>query len=173
MAQDEYFLQNSQKVYKYILQHPGLHLRKISRDLEIHLSTLRYTLDYLEKKEVISSRKEKNLKIYFVQNILGSSDKRVTSLLQQKRFRNIILQILLEHGTTHKKIIDALTIKPSTLSKYLDILEENDVIAVQRNGRNKNYYLKDEKQVIELLLKYRKSFWDTFVDNVLEVYFER
>jgi len=40
-------------------------------------------------------------------------------------------------------------------------------------GREKRYCVSDEKSIMELLLTYKKSFWDSLVDNVLEIYFER
>ena len=60
MEHDDDFLENSKLIYNHVLKNPGLHLRKISRVLDIHLSTLRYHLDYLEEQEVVISRKEKN-----------------------------------------------------------------------------------------------------------------
>ena len=172
MVQDEDFLKNSQMIYNYILKNPGLHLRKISRGLKIHLSTLRYHLDYLEDAEVVTSKKEKNLRIYFAADRLSVKDKNITSLLQQKRFRDIILQIALEPGLNHSEICAKLSLKPSTLSKYLGVLMDQGVVVSKKNGRTKSYWLQDEKKIMELLLTYKRSFWDAFVDNVLEIYFE-
>jgi len=172
MEEEDVTLEIRRLIYNYILNNPGMHLRKISKELNIPLGTLRYHLSYLEKKELIISKKEKNLKVYFVSGKLSIKDKNIAPLLQQKRFRDIILVIITYPGLTASEISNKLSIKPSTTSKYLNILENRGVINTKKVGREKHYYIIDEKRIMELLLTYKKSFWDLFVDNILEIYFE-
>jgi predicted transcriptional regulator len=171
--QDDVTLENRKLIFDYISDNPGVHLRKISRDVNIHLSTLRYHLDYLETKGLIACQKQDNLKIYFASGKLNSQDKNLTPLLQQKRFRDIILVILDSHELTSSQIADKLSMNPSTTSKYINILEERGVISHEKIGREKRYHIDNEESVIKLLLTYKKSLWDSFVDNVLELYLER
>jgi len=166
-------LENSRVIFEYIQKNPGMHLREISRELGMHSSTLRYHLDLLEKKSLIVSKKEKNVKIFFAADMLSSSDKNITPLLQQKRFRDIILLIIISDKITHADIYDKLSMKPSTLSKYMNVLESRGIVKHEKVGREKHYFVEDEKRIMELLITYRKSFWDSFVENVLEIYFER
>jgi predicted transcriptional regulator len=171
--QEDITLENRRLIFNYVISNPGAHLRKISRDLDIHLSTLRYHLDYLEKKGLIACQKENNLKIYFASGKLSAKEKNLTSLLQQKRFRDIILVLIDAPGSISSQIADELSVKPSTISKYINILEERGVLRHEKVGREKKYYIIDEQNIIQLLLTYKKSFWDSFVDNVLEIYLER
>lgn len=173
MADPKDLLENARRIYEYIESNPGNHLRKISRELDMHSSTLRYHLDYLEKKGMIISKKEKNLKNFFITDRLGTEDKNIVTLLQQKRFRDIILIIIITNKPTHTDICRELSLKPSTLSKYMNILESRGIIKYEKTGREKEYYVKEERKVMELLLSYKKTFWDSFVENVLEIYFER
>ncbi len=170
---DDTSLENRRLVFNYISDNPGNHLRKISRDLNINLSTLRYHLDYLEKKELISCNKENNLKIYFAHGKLNPREKTLTPLLQQKRFRDIILVAIESPGSTSSQIADKLSMNPSTASKYINILERREVLFHEKIGREKRYRINDEKSIVKLLLAYKKSFWDSLVDNVLEIYIER
>jgi predicted transcriptional regulator len=167
--QDDVTLENRRLIFDYILDNPGVHLRKISRDINIHLSTLRY----LETKGLITSQKEDNLKIYFASGKLNPQEKKITPLLQQKRFRDIILVIIGSHEPTSSEIAEKLLMNPSTTSKYINILEEREVISHKKIGREKRYHIENEESVVKLLLTYKKSFWDSFVDNVLELYLER
>ena len=171
--QDDVTLENRRLIFDYISENPGVHLRKISRDINIHLSTLRYHLDYLESKGLITSQKEDNLKIYFASGKLNPQEKKLTPLLQQKRFRDIILAIIGSHEPTSSEIAEKLLMNPSTTSKYINILEEREVISHKKIGREKRYHIDNEESVVKLLLTYKKSFWDSFVDNVLELYLER
>jgi predicted transcriptional regulator len=166
-------LENRRLIFNYILTNPGTHLRKISRDLNIYLSTLRYHLDYLEDKGLISSKMENNLKIYFPSGKLDLKERNLAPLLQQKRFRDIIVIIIDSPGSTSSQIADKLSLKPSTISKYMSILEDRGILGCEKIGREKKYHVKDEDRIIELLLTYKESFWDSFVDNVLELYLER
>ena len=59
-------LDNRDKIFAYISNNPGSHLRKTARELKISLSTLRYHLDQLEKNGLIVSQKQYNLKMYFI-----------------------------------------------------------------------------------------------------------
>jgi predicted transcriptional regulator len=171
--QDETILENRRLIYEYVANNPGTHQRKISRDLDMHYSTLRYHLDYLEEKGVIVSQMENNLKIYFASGKLSADEKRLTTLLQQKRFRDIILVVIDEPGSTSSQISDRLSAKPTTISKYMNILEDRGVLYHVKTGREKRYFINDEKSIIALLMTYKKSFWDSFVNNVLVLYLER
>ena len=173
MKDDEITLEIRRLLYNYILSNPGAHMREISKNLDIPLGTLRYHLAYLEKKGLIISKKERNLKVYFVSRKLSTKDKNIALLLHQKRFRDIILLIIAFPGVNHSEISSRLSIKPSTLSKYIKILLGHHIVYYKKIGREKRYYIINEKHIIELLLSYKKSFWDTFVDNILEIYFER
>ena len=163
-------LENRRLIFNYILDNPGAHLREISRDLNIYLSTLRYHLDYLEEKKLITCQKENNLKLYFASGKLDLTEKNLAPLLRQKRFRDIVLVVLESPGVTSSQIADRLSMHHSTASKYITILEDHKIMSHEKDGREKKYHINDEKSIVKLLLTYKKSFWDPFVDNVLEIY---
>ncbi len=170
---DKVTLENRKKIFDYISDNPGVHLRKISRDIDIHLSTLRYHLDYLELEGLITCQKEENLKTYFVSGKLNPHEKILTHLLQQKRFRDIIIILIESNDLTSSQIAEKVAINISTASKYINILEQKELISHKKIGREKRYHVTDEECVVKLLLTYKKSLWDSFVDNVLELYLER
>jgi predicted transcriptional regulator len=164
-------IENRRRIYEHIRENPCTHLRRLSRDLDVELGALRHHLDYLEATGVVASRREQNLRIYFATEV-GADSRRICTLLQQKRFRDLILAIILRPGSNHGDLAEALGLRPSTLSKYLGILEDRGVVEHVKEGRERHYHVKDEQMVMKLLITYRRSFWDSFVDNVLEVYFD-
>lgn len=151
---------NRRMVLDYISDNPGSHMRKIARDLDMRLSTLRYHLDYLEKKGSIACQRQNNLKVYFAQGKLKPLEKTLALLLQQKRFRDIILILIESPGLTFSQIADNLSISPSTASKYISILEEKKIIYHERSGREKKHFLVDKDSVIELLTTYKQLMAD-------------
>ena len=74
MVNGEFDLEEHRRIYAFILTNPGIHLRRLARDLNVNLSTLRYRLDTWEKQGLIVSRKEQNLKVYFVSDRLSTDD---------------------------------------------------------------------------------------------------
>ena len=172
MADEGFELEGHRMLYEYILSNPGVHLRRISRDLNISLSTLRYQIRFLEKKGILTGKKERNFKVFFAADRMGSEDRTLASLMQQKRFRDIVLTILNDSGATHSEISVLLRLKPPALSKYLRVLIDREIVIPVKEGRKKRFYLADEKRVLRVLLTYRKSFWDPFVDMALETYYE-
>jgi len=155
---------NRDKIFAYISNNPGSHLRKIARELKISLSTLRYHLDQLEKNGLIVSQKQYNLKIYFVSGKLKPEERALTQLLQQKRFRDIILILVESPGSTFSQIAQRLSMSHSTASKYINILEDRKILSHEKVGRKKRYRINDEKSVIELLKTYKKFMTEMSFD---------
>lgn len=169
----ELTLEYQRRIFSFIQSNPGLHLRGIERGLDINIGTLRHHLRFLEKVQLITHTTDGNLKTYYIKGKLGPQDKEISSLLQQKRFRDIILSIVLHPEITPSSLSKQLDLKPSTLSKYIKVLEDKNVIQHEKVVREKHYTVCDEKKIMKLLLTYKKSFWDSFVDNMLRIYFER
>lgn len=153
-------IDNRRMVLDYISDNPGSHMRKIARDLDMRLSTLRYHLDYLEKKGSIACQRQNNLKVYFAQGKLKPMEKTLAPLLQQKRFRDIILILIDSPGLKFSQIVDNLSISPSTASKYINILEEKKILYHERSGREKKYFVNNKDSVIELLTTYKQMMAD-------------
>jgi signal transduction histidine kinase/CheY-like chemotaxis protein len=146
---------NRENILSYISNNPGNHMRRISRDLSISLSTLRYHLLKLEKNGSISSQKQDNFKIYFASGKLKPEEKALAQLLQQQRFRDIVLVLIDSPGSTFSQISEKLSMSPSTASKYINVLEDRNIIFHEREGRKKRYRIKDEQSVISFLKTYK------------------
>jgi predicted transcriptional regulator len=173
MEGEELSLENQRTIFGYISESPGVHLRGLSDGTGIPLSTVRYHINFLEKQGIVISKTEGNQKQYFINGRISSGDRAIAPLLQQKRFRDIILHLLINPGSVQSEVAEALDLKSSTTAKYMHILEEKGVVGTEKNGREKRCSIIDERRVVELLLTYKRSFWDRFVDNALEIYFER
>lgn len=173
MKGEELSLENQRALFRFISKNPGVHLRGLAEGTSISLSTVRYHIAFLEKQGIVISRAEGNLRLYFINGEVSSTDRRIAPLLQQKRFRDIIMVLLTRPGIGQSEVSSELDLKQSTVAKYMGILEERGVVRSERQGREKRCFVTDERRVVELLLTYRESFWDRFVDNALEIYFER
>ena len=158
-------------IYKYVKENPGLHMRELQRRLDIPLSTLEYHLDYLEKNEILSQEDDRRYCRYFSEEH-SKEEKTLLSALRQKRLREIILLVLSEGNLCFKDIIKEVSIAESTLSHYLKLLTEREILVKEKLGTENCYRLKSEKNVVYSLLCYKTSFIDSLVDKVLASFLE-
>ncbi len=172
MDGEELSVENQRLLFRYISDHPGVHLRGLSEGTGVPLSTVRYHVSFLEKQGILTSRTDGNQKNYFINGKVSSPDRAIAPILQQKRFRDIILLLLINPGSIQADVAGELGLKPSTTAKYMSILEDKGVVRSEKDGKGKRCFIDDERRIVELLLTYRRSFWDRFVDNALELYFE-
>ena len=76
MSQKNIFdFQKKKEIYEFIFQNPGVHLRELSRKLNIPRTTLAYHLKYLNKHDLILSKFVSGYKRYWAANKIGQKDK--------------------------------------------------------------------------------------------------
>jgi len=158
-------------IYNYVKENPGLHMRELQRQLDIPLSTLEYHLDYLEKKDILSQEDDRRYCRYFSEEHT-EEEKTLLSALRQKRLREIILLVLSDGNLCFKDLIKDVSIAESTLSHYLKLLTEREILVKERLGTETCYRLKSERNVVYSLLCYKTSFVDSLVDKVLASFLE-
>ena len=93
------------------------------------------------------------------------------AFLRQRSVRSIILFILIHDKCNHEQIVEAVNLSPSTVSWHLRKLQENGIIGFVKEGR-KTFYriLIDKNEIVNLLIAYQESFFDSVVDNIVEMW---
>jgi len=163
-------LDSRRRIRDLLKREPGLHLRAISRALDMPVGTLEYHLRNLEKREVIVSRKEGAYKVYYLRGVVGAKEKRVLPFLRQRIPRRIILHLLLTMVSAHRDIMTAVKVAASTLSFHLKKLVARDVISVEIEGRERRYSLLDHETVADAVLSYEPSFEDELADRFVSTW---
>lgn len=158
--------EHRRRIYVFVKENPGLHMRELQRRLKIPLSTLEYHLDFLQKKELLYLEDDRRYCRYFAERHTNE-EKKLLSALRQKKLREIILLVLSEERVCFKELSFELELADSTLSHYLCFLSEQGVLVKERIGAETCYKVKSEKTVLRFLLCYKTSFVDKLVDNVL------
>ena len=95
---------NKVRVYDYIKNHPGSHLRKISKELDLATSDTQYWCNRLEKMALVRSRRLGLYRTYYPASILGERNENILAILQQKTPRNILLYLLENSGASQKDL---------------------------------------------------------------------
>lgn len=154
-------------VYNYILKYPGLHLSELSRKLNIPKSTMDYHLNHLKKQEVIVKKSGDGYIRYYIAKKIGENDKKILNLLRQAVPQEIIMFLLLHPESSKIKISTYLKKHPTTISFHLNKLTSTDIIEIIPNGNEKRYRIKNSEYISDLLIKYKESFLDDTIDEVV------
>lgn len=167
------------EIYEFISRNSGLHIREISRTMNIPLSTLKYHLNYLEKKGLILSREDGKYSRYFLPLEIGEEEKKIINCLRKRTALHIILWLFVVAQCSQKDFSNFLEKHPATINFHLrnmmaaGIIEQVSInegvihkkklpILIQRTkvSSEKIYVLKDPLYIYSLILKYREHLDD-------------
>lgn len=163
-------LESRRKIYHLVKQFSGCNFRELERKSNIPRSTLYYHLHYLTKYQLITTQKDGNKIRYFTQNVL-TKDKKILTFLRQKNIRHILLFILNHTECQQKDIIHFLQLSPSTVFGYLSRLVTHHILQLIKKDRETYYCLAiEEKEIISLLITYKESFFDTLVEQTIDMW---
>lgn len=179
------------EIYEFIYNNSGLHMRDISRKLDIPLTSLRYHLNYLEKKGYIISRNDGKYNRFFISHEVGEKEKRILNCLRKKTTLHIILWFFIAVQCSQKDISRFLEKHPATINYHLrkmiqaDIVEqvminkgvihnETPPIIINRNqvSSEKIYVLRDPWMIYNLIIKYKENLDDIEVVTGIIEYVE-
>ena len=160
------------KIYNAIHLSPGMHERQLSRILNIPLSTLKYHLNYLEKKQLILIKYDGHYARYYVIGKHSQLDKIVLGILRQSASRKIILFLLSNPDSHHKDICNHLKLARSTTTFHLNNLLKLGIITKKQSGRNTIFNIRDKDHIIRLLISYRDSFFDKTIDKFIDTFLD-
>ena len=120
--------ETQRQIYNYILEYPGLHLRELSRKLDVPISTLNYHLRCLRKRGLIFTDFEQRFARIYSTKDMGSIQKKLINALRQETTRNIILYIGMNFYASRAELCKELDASPTTMGKYLKRLLKMGII---------------------------------------------
>ena len=162
-------LEIRRKIYNLVSKNPGLHANKIAALCSVSGQLADYHLAYLERYELLTAVKEEGFRRYYVKGTVGLKERMRISILRHATPLQIVLFLLQHPSSTYQQILSELTIVKSTLSYHLAKLLNHEILIVDEIGNEKRYSIANEREIIELLIKYKpysriESFKDTWVD---------
>lgn len=167
----EFELETRKRIYELIRDSPGVHLRELTRRLDIVIGSLQYNLHYMEKKNMIYSIKDEDYVRYFVKDRkFGEDEQNILSFLRRTACRHILINLLQNGTMNNKELSDAVALSPSTVSWHLNKLAGSGVITKEKVGRISNFTVTDPELVAELLILYKESFLDSLLDSFIDMW---
>jgi DNA-binding transcriptional ArsR family regulator len=156
------------RVFAFVREHPGTHMREIQRRLAMSAGTLEYHLHVLVRGGLLTSRRQGRYLRYYVTADVGRQEKDVLGLLRQEVPRRLCAHLVEKPEQSHGELLQKFTIAPSTLSFHLKKLVDGGLVEAQRVGRETRFRVKDPAVVGRVLVEYKASFLDEVVDRFAE-----
>jgi len=176
------------EIYDFISQNSGLHMREISRRINIPFTSLEYHLNYLEKNKLIISREDGKYNRFYLSCETSEKEKKILNCFRNRTVLSIILSFVIVVQTSQKDLSRFLEKHPATISFQLrkmiqaDIIEQASIydgeirttepsIRIKRNqvSSEKIYVLKDLWMTYTLLRKHKDKLDDKeLVGGIIE-----
>ena len=172
-------LKTRREIYDIVSRYPGLHLREIERRLKLPFSTIRYHLDFLEKRELIKGKVDGRYTRFYATEKIGRHEKKILNLFRQDTPRDIILFLLTHIYSSQIEMSRGLEKHPTTIEFHLKKLLENEIVEIvepcngkicrditphvvecEPIGKEVIYVLKDPYAIYDLLILHKSSLMD-------------
>lgn len=183
-------LKNRKKIFDFIFNYPGLHLRKIIKEIKLSEGTIKYHIEYLLKHELIFKHKKEGYTRFYVNNPDNIKAKKIISYLRNDIARPILLFYCSFVCGSLKKICENIETDKKQVSKYIKKLIEDDIIEIAplegsevitnfkrckkriynpSNGE-KIYRLKKPYELNDVIISLKNRYFDDGVtEEVLEI----
>ena len=172
-------LKRRRAIYEFISQHPGLHMREISRKMNIPFSSLEYHLNYLKKRGLILSKVDSKYNRYFISLEIGEMEKKILNFFRKRTSLHILLWFLIAVQCSQRDLGRYLEKHPATIAFHLRKMEKAGIVKkvsidngviykdtlpgiIKRSqvSSEKIYVLTDQWIIYDLLIKHKDSLED-------------
>ncbi|MFX0023636.1 MAG: hypothetical protein ACFE9S_15020 [Candidatus Hermodarchaeota archaeon] len=130
-------------IYEFIVKNPGVYFNRIVKELEINKPVVIWHIDMLEKFGFIRREDFENHEIFFERNFEENNNQFRYFTSKQKSKK--IIEYLKEnaYGITKTHLSNYLGMHHNTISKYLQILEDFNVVIKKKTYKKTLYFLNE------------------------------
>ena len=168
----EYSSENRLYIYKYILNYPGVHLRKICRELGLAMGDTQYQLSMLEKEGKIKSKRVGNHRHYYPLTIPDEQNELILAFLRQETIRDILIYLMENPGSSQQVLANFMNVSAPTIKWHMSRLIQSELVVVTREGKAVKYFIKDPRSLTSCVKNYMPSLWNSLVNRFAEKFFE-
>lgn len=131
------------QIYDYILKNPGIYFNRVLKELHFSNHVVVWHLNVLLKFNFIKKEKFDNHDVYFDSkfDIKNSKFTYITSKAKSKKIINYLKNN--DFGITKTQLSKNLKMHPSTISKYLKLFEQFNIIVKKKASKRIIYFLND------------------------------
>jgi len=184
-------LKRRRELYEFIAYNSGLHMRDISRRMNIPFTSLKYHLRYLEKKGLIISKEDGKFNRYFISQEVSEQEKKILNCFRKKATLHIILWLFVTIQCSQRDLSKFLEKHPATISFHLRNMLHAGIIeqvpikegVVYKNSpphtiqrplisSEKIYVLIDPWLIYDILIKHKENLPEKDIVNGIIEYVE-
>lgn len=164
-------LTTRRELYEAVRRFPGIGAREAQRIAGTGWGETVYHLDRLTDAGVLHRERAGHQDHYFAPSV-PLADRRLLRLVRSLSARHLLVALLEAPRSTVPALVERTGLSPGRLSVHLGRILESGVARTGRDGRYRTFELVDPDQVIRLLLTYRESLADQWVERVLATWSE-
>ena len=164
--------ENRLYIYKYILNYPGVHLRKICRELRLAMGDTQYQLSILEKEGKIKSKRVGNHRHYYPLTIPDEQNELILAFLRQETIRDILIYLMENPGSSQQVLANFMNVSAPSIKWHMSRLIQSDLVMATKEGKIVKYFIKDPKSLTSSIKNYMPALWDSLVNRFAEKFFE-
>lgn len=153
-------LASRKRIYAFVEEHSGSHLREISRKCDLPLGTALYHLDRLEAEGLVAVRRDGRYKRYFPAHGLGRREKDLISAFRHAVPRRIAAALLNVNAATQRELCGLIGVSRSTLSFHVNSMISKGILRREPWRPENKYLLEDVELTQQILTKYKDSLGD-------------
>ena len=168
----EYVSENKLYIYKYIQNSPGVHLRKICRELGLAMGDTQYHLSILEKEGRIKSKIIGHHRHYYPVTISGEQNELILAFLRQETTRDILVYLMENPGSTQQALANFKNVSAPTIKWHMARLMESGLVIATRDGKVIKYFIQDPRSLTSSLMNYMPVLWNSLVNRFAEKFLE-
>lgn len=164
------FQGNHERVYKCVASHPGIHLRKVSRSLDLAIGDVQYHLDRLEKEGKIRSTRHGLYRFFYTADLFGEEDGPVLAALSQATPRELLLHLIDSPDMSQEELATAANLSQPTVSWHMKRLADLGLVQRSQRGRSVAYRVTGNTAQIALFIRnYHPGVWDRWSGRLTEI----
>jgi predicted transcriptional regulator len=161
---------NQHRVYNYIKQHPGIHLRKVCRDLGLAIGDVQYHVNRLEKDGLVKSARTGLYRHFYASRFFGEQEGMVLSALAQRTPRELLLHLIEAPGSSQEDLASSLGISAPAISWNMKRLARLGLVERQQKGRFASYrVIGDAAEIAEFIRTYHPGVWERWSSRLVEI----
>lgn len=158
------------QILEFIRAHPGSHLRRIKRELNLAMGVLQYHLYKLEKDQRIVSCKRGLYKRFYLSLGFKLEEQEILGVLFQETERDLLLYLLNTPDATQKELSEFAHISASSTSWHMKRLVQVGLVEARRQGSFVYYMIRgDPARILGLVKDYHPRVWERWAERLADL----
>lgn len=168
-SDDEGISENRQRIYEFIKNSPGVHLRMICRELELAMGATQHHLAILEKSGRIKSKRFNLYRHYYAAEVLDIQHT-LLAFLRQETARDILIYLIEHRDSTQSDIANFKNFSFPTISWHMSRLVESGIVSSRKDGKIIKYSMIDVKSMASLVKIYHPNVWNKLTSRFADLF---